>query len=246
MLVEPFKKAFADVFVDLGQRSDQDELLDAPDIPATDLFQNLAELDTINRYLGGHQLTLNGIAKLIGLPGQAASQREWSILDVGCGGGDSLNAIYHWAQSQGLRFTLTGVDLKEDCIRYAREHAVSKDIHWLVSDYRDLHQPYDIVITSLFCHHLSDSQLLGFFQSLKSVARFGFVINDLQRHALAYYGIQVLTQIFSRSHLVKHDAPLSVWRGFRANELRDLFEQAGLHPQIEWQWAFRYLVYGYV
>jgi hypothetical protein len=103
-----------------------------------------------------------------------------------------------------------------------------------------------IGLSSLFCHHLSNDPLLGFFKSLKSVARFGFVINDLQRHALAYYGIQFLTHVFSRSHLVKHDAPLSVWRGFHADELRNLFNQAGLSPQIEWQWAFRYLVYGYV
>jgi 2-polyprenyl-3-methyl-5-hydroxy-6-metoxy-1,4-benzoquinol methylase len=129
-------KLFTKSFVDLNQRSEQDELLDAPDIKQADLFQNLAELDTINRYLGGHSLTLKGLEKLMGLPGQGSRQREWSILDIGCGGGDSLNAIYHWAQSQGLRLTLTGVDLKADCIRYASEHAVSKDIQWLVSDYR--------------------------------------------------------------------------------------------------------------
>jgi hypothetical protein len=78
---------------------------------------------------------------------------------------------------------------------------------------------------------------------MKEHARLGFFINDLQRHWLAYYLIQILTQIFSKSYLVKNDAPLSVARGFRKWEWQSLFSKAALlNCRISWKWAFRYLI----
>ena len=53
----------------------------------------------------------------------------------------------------------------------------------------------------------------------------------------------ILTRLFSRSYLVKHDAPLSVLRGFKKKELEELLNKAGiLNYTIHWKWAFRWLV----
>ena len=71
----------------------------------------------------------------------------------------------------------------------------------------------------------------------------GFYINDLHRHPLAYYFIKSATKIFSRSYLVKNDAPLSVLRGFRKKEWREILQNAGImNYTIKWKWAFRHLV----
>ena len=71
----------------------------------------------------------------------------------------------------------------------------------------------------------------------------GFFINDLHRHWLAYYSIQNITRIFSRSYLVKNDAPLSVARGFKKDEWKELMKNAGIQNySISWRWAFRYLI----
>ena len=71
----------------------------------------------------------------------------------------------------------------------------------------------------------------------------GFFINDLQRHPFAYYSIKWITKIFSRSYMVKNDAPLSVSRGFTKAEWEKIFNSAGIKNFIiEWKWAFRYLV----
>ncbi len=78
---------------------------------------------------------------------------------------------------------------------------------------------------------------------MRSKARTGFFINDLHRHPLAYYSIRWLTGLFSRSYLVKNDAPLSVRRGFSRSELKSLLEAAGItNYSIRWRWAFRWLV----
>jgi hypothetical protein len=71
----------------------------------------------------------------------------------------------------------------------------------------------------------------------------GFFINDLHRHPLAYYSISLLTRLFSKSYLVKNDAPISVLRGFTRDDWKRIFRDAGLdNYSCHWRWAFRWLV----
>ena len=78
---------------------------------------------------------------------------------------------------------------------------------------------------------------------MKENCKTGFFINDLQRHPLAYYSIKWITKLFSRSYLVKNDAPLSVARAFEKKEWEQIFLKAGIkNYSIRWKWAFRYLI----
>ncbi|MGB0430837.1 MAG: hypothetical protein ACPGLV_10210 [Bacteroidia bacterium] len=80
----------------MSERSREEELLDQPGIAAKDLHQNLHELDVINRLLGGHLATLKGIKQII----RRNRQKTWRIIDLGCGGGDSLRAVAKWAKKK--------------------------------------------------------------------------------------------------------------------------------------------------
>jgi hypothetical protein len=78
---------------------------------------------------------------------------------------------------------------------------------------------------------------------MKQNSRVGFFINDLHRNFFAYYSIKFLTGIFSKSYLVKNDAPLSVVRGFSRSELKNLCNKAiAEKATVSWKWAFRYIV----
>jgi hypothetical protein len=80
-------------------------------------------------------------------------------------------------------------------------------------------------------------------QWMQANSNYGFFINDLQRHPLAYFLIKWITRIFSRSYLVRHDAPLSVARGFRRKEWSVILRSSGLASfAVQWKWAFRYLI----
>ncbi len=226
------------------QRSYQAELLDAPDIPRELLFQNLRELDFINKTLGGHSITIAGIKQLV-----TDKNKTYHIVDIGCGGGDALKYIARWARAYGFDVVLTGVDMNADAIAYLNSNCKSfPEIKGRVSDYRDylkFNPSTDIVHCSLFCHHLKDDELKELFFYMKKYADIGFIINDLERNAIAYYSIKLLTRLFNGSSLVKNDAPLSVLRGFKKKELVSLFEEAGINDVIiKWKWAFRYLVVG--
>ena len=74
------------------------------------------------------------------------------------------------------------------------------------------------------------------FHSLKNQAKRGLVINDIHRHPLAYYSIKWLTQLFSKSAMVKFDAPLSVLRAFKKEDLKRILHQAGITTyQLKWK-----------
>ena len=226
-----------------AQRSYQAELLDREDINREDLFQNLRELDLINRYLGGHNVTIAGIKPLL-----SDRKRTYHIADIGCGGGDSMIALAAWGRKNGFKFRLTGVDIKPDVIEYASEFCRHyPEISFVQSDYRDLAttaaEPVDIFMSSLFCHHLNDEQLVGFLSYIHTHATLGFVINDLHRHRIAYYSIMAMTRALNGSVLVQNDAPLSVLRGFSRSELETYLQQAGVKEfELQWKFAFRYLI----
>lgn len=217
------------------------ELLDQTDIPFADIRQNMRELDTINTLLGGHAITLKGMAMLVeGID----RRRPIHLLEIGCGDGNNLRVVARWAKSKGLSVQLTGVDYNPECIAYARQIGANQGIAFICSDYRavELEQQADIIFSSLFCHHFNDAQLVAQLQWMAAHSRVGFFINDLHRHPLAYYSIRLLTRVFSKSYLVKNDAPLSVLRGFSGAEWRHLLQQARVPARVYWRWAFRWLV----
>lgn len=224
-------------------RSYQKELLDQSNIPFADIKRNMQELDFINRHLGGHDITLDGIVAL--LQSNPAFNATWNIVEIGCGGGDNLRAVKEWAQHIKLPVQLTGIDSNEDCIAYAKQQERNSGIAFLHSDYRDVQFAVtpDIIFSSLFCHHFTDEQLVEQLRWMADNSNAGFFINDLHRHPLAFYLIKLLTTLFSRSYLVKNDAPLSVRRGFTKKEWAALFAAAQItRYHCQWRWAFRWLI----
>jgi len=169
------------------------------------------------------------------------------IYEIGSGGGDNLRAVSRFLNKNRIYHSLGGVDLKEDCVRFAENfETLNTAVTYEIADYQMATfpngQPH-IIFNSLFCHHFKDDDLVKMLQWMHKNSEIGFIIADLHRHPLAYYSIKWLTALFSKSYLVKNDAPLSVLRGFSRNELEILLEKAGIKKyKIKWKWAFRWLI----
>ena len=223
-----------------SQRSYQKELLDEDKIPFADIRQNMKELDFINKWLGGHKITVDAFERL------SRGKKKIYVCEIGCGGGDNLAAIYRFCKRKNIDVSITGIDIKKECIDYAKSRtAFPASINWIRSDYQSVTfdiKP-DIIFSSLFCHHFSDIELISQISWMKQNTKVGFFINDLHRNFLAYYSIKLLTGLFSKSYLVKNDAPISVLRGFSKSELKKLGDKAGAEKaEIVWKWAFRFVV----
>ena len=223
------------------QRSYQKELLDGNQVPFVDIQLNMQELKSINKWLGGHKVTIAGIEKILNCKKEL---QELHVVEIGSGGGDNLVAIKTWADKKNIKLQLTGIDINADCIAYARK-GVSNDIQFIHSDYRNyvFNKKPDIIFSSLFCHHFTNEELVVMLQWMHQNSSIGFFINDLHRHPMAYYSIKILTAIFSNSYLVRNDAPLSVLRGFKKKDWKLVFIKAGISNfECEWRWAFRWLL----
>jgi 2-polyprenyl-3-methyl-5-hydroxy-6-metoxy-1,4-benzoquinol methylase len=225
--------------IDLSLRSTLPEKMDDLNAPKTELYQNLRELEVINSLLGGYSVVLGALNSLK-LPG-----KQLGIADLGCGGGDMLRAVAKWAKKKNKEVKLLGVDLNPVMIEYA--NAVSQNfpnIQYRVANVFDdelLNEKLDIVICSLFCHHFEDKQLVLLLKRMRLLAGKAIIINDLHRHSIAYYAIGMLTSLFSKTYMVKHDAKLSVARAFKRREWKQLLASAGItNYTLKWRWAWRW------
>jgi hypothetical protein len=219
-------------------RSDKEELLDDENVPFSDVARNLRELEVINRWLGGYAVSVGAFRYVL------QKSRPEVIVDIGSGGGDLLRHLDKWSRKSGYPVTLYGIDRKAECVSYAQ--TLSADhIQFVCDDYRNVFDRIPdatILHASLFCHHLHNehiSQLISFSRARGAT----LIINDLERHPLAYYSIRFLTRIVPSSHLVRNDAPLSVLRGFRKKEWKELLSAAGAdNYRFRWRWAFRHQI----
>lgn len=225
---------------DLSKRSYEKELLDGEGLPFSAIERNMLELDFINTWLGGHAISIRGLALL------ADGRQRLHICEIGCGGGDNLRVLDRWCRRRGVETRITGIDSNEHCIEVARRRWKGDNADWVHSDYRAVSfggERPDIVFSSLFCHHFTDEELIPQLRWMEGQAGVGWFINDLHRHRAAYHAIRLLTGWFSSSYLVKNDAPLSVLRGFRRREWEDLLGRAGVGGwSVKWKWAFRWLI----
>lgn len=224
-------------------RSDKKEILDEDKIETDELNLNLKELHVINKVLGGYNASLKGLEKIL----NDSVSGQINVLDIGFGGGDSIKVMAKFAKGQRRNVFFYGVDLKPDCVAYATKNLSDLAGKMLIcDDYKNLSSDFldkiDVIHCSLFLHHLTDNQILELFSFCREHNCL-LVINDLDRNPIAYYSIKWLTRIFSRSRLVKNDAPLSVLRGFKKAELINLLKRSGYDKfAIRWVWAFRYLI----
>jgi ubiquinone/menaquinone biosynthesis C-methylase UbiE len=226
--------------INLRNRSNEKELMDADNIPFKAMEQTLKELNIINSRLGGHAITVKGLRQFI------SQEEPLTVCEIGCGGGDNLFAIYKYCSKRNIPVEFIGIDKSAECITFAKQQYPDLPCQWICSDYSIVQfgetKP-DILFSSLFCHHFRDDELVSMMKWLRQNSRKGFFINDLQRHWLAWFLIKWITRFFSKSYLVRNDACVSVARGFHKKEWQHIFKSAGIAPYtIRWKWAFRWLV----
>lgn len=223
-------------------RSSEPEIIDlGPSYYTQEEYDDcLIKLDGIGRWLGGDRATFAALKELDRPPD--------SILDVGCGGGlFTMRLARRYPHAK-----IVGIDLNPSAIDFAkrRMQMLKNPPANLIFETRmegQLAEPaksYDVVLSTLVCHHLSDDHLIDFFARTHHIAKKKVIINDLHRHPLAYVLFKMIGPIFFPNRLVQNDGLLSIRKAFTREELYDLFERAGLRPSqcsINWCWAFRWL-----
>jgi SAM-dependent methyltransferase len=212
--------------LDFSKRAELTELMDAP--CSREVMQAcLRDLSRVNRWFLAYRPTLNWLESL-GLHRFKAPVR---IVDVGCGYGDALRRIEAWAQEHFIQTALVGCDLNADTIAIAAEATPgSSKIEWVAADvfnYQDT-VSIDIVVSSIFTHHLIESDIVRFIQWMEEHARVGWFINDLSRAPIPYHLFKTFSKLARLHPFVQHDGPVSIARAFVPEDWHRMCKAAGL------------------
>lgn len=89
---------------------------------------------------------------------------------------------------------------------------------------------FDFVLASQLLHHFSEEKIVAQLRIWSRLARRAIIVSDLVRHPIAYYGISLVTKLFTRNVMTLTDAPLSVQRAFTMAEWHELFRRAEIGP----------------
>ncbi len=202
--------------------------MDAP-CSAGEMQECLRGIAQINRWTLAYRPTLLWLRALIArLPAKSSPLR---IVDVGCGYGDSLRRIAHWASRRGLEVSLTGVDLNAGAIHAARAATHHGDIRFIHGDAYSLDiTNIDVVLSSLLTHHLEDDEIVRFLQWMEVTARQGWFVNDLHRKIMPYRAFSLLGNVLPLHRFVRHDGLVSIQRSFLHKDWERLVVRSGLSP----------------
>lgn len=227
----------------LAARSREPEWMDTVPVPPGDFAACLGDLARVN-------LVTRAAAPTLGFLRRAT--RDWPrerplrVLDVGSGGGDMLRRIARWGRRRGQALNLMGLDLHpHSTLAAERATPPALPIRYVTGDVFALDPALrpDLILSSLFTHHLDDTDVERFLRLMEARAGRGWFVNDLHRHVLALHGFRALSAAMGWHRFVRHDGAVSVRRAFRPAEWRRLLAEAGIRgARLSWHTPFRLCV----
>ncbi len=229
--------------LDFTTRSDDDELMDTETVDFEEFRGCLVDLARVNRMTFAYRPTLAFFDHL--LPRLRGLNRPLQVVDVGSGYGDMSRKVEAWARHNEIPVKLTGVDLNPWSARAATEatqipDAFDPDVfEWVTDDVFSFapREGIDVVMSSLFTHHLPDPLVARFLAWMDEHARIGWIVNDLHRHPVPYHVFSRFARLARMHRFVQHDGPVSIARAFTAADWARLLKAAGIgHGRAEVQW----------
>jgi hypothetical protein len=138
-----------------------------------------------------------------------------------------LRSVERWAERRGIQVKLTGIDLNPYAARIARELTpASTAIEWITGDAFTFADPVDVVLSSLFTHHLEEAEIVRFLTWSEAVAQCGWFVNDLCREVVPYTLFGLLAKVVRWHRFVQHDGPVSFRRSFREEDWERMLREA--------------------
>ncbi len=226
-----------------ANRRRRPELMDQPGLDAREHARALAGLRRINRVSRSALIYWPEIRRLA----NDKPSSSLRVLDLACGGGDVPIALALRARRSHLDLHIEGCDKSFEATQIARKQAAQHGapVRFFTLDalVDEIPSGYDVVMSSLFLHHLDEHDAARLLERMARAAHKGILINDLVRgpleYVLAWLGCRVLT----RSPIVRHDGPVSVRAAFTVPEVGELARQAGLdNIELTRHWPGRFLL----
>jgi 2-polyprenyl-3-methyl-5-hydroxy-6-metoxy-1,4-benzoquinol methylase len=227
----------------IRQRRRRPEIMDQPDLRPerhVHALRDLARINVLSHSAGILWPELAGLARSL-------APRAVRVLDVATGGGDVPIRLWRRARRAKLDMHLEGCDISPVALEHARNHAAEAGAPVRFFEHDALTGPaltgYDVVMCSLFLHHLDEPEAVAFLRRMAEMANRMVLVNDLRRGWMGLLAAHVVTRLLTTSDVVRVDGPRSVEGAFTRAEARALAERAGLSgARVRSRWPFRWLL----
>jgi SAM-dependent methyltransferase len=170
------------------------------------------------------------------------------VLDLAAGGGDNVRRLAQLARRRGAPIEVHGCDINPTAVAYAQSAADEAGLTGVRFFCLDaVHDPlpagYDVVMCTLFLHHLVEADAVGLLRAMAAAAGKGVMVDDLVRTRWGYVLAWAGGRLFTRSPIIHTDGPLSVRAAFSLDEARELVSRAGLRgATYRRHWPQRFLL----
>ena len=227
----------------LARRHRQPELMDQPGLDPDahrQALDSLGRAHRVGRSAAAIWPAIREVAPRCGRP--------LRILDLACGGGHVVVDLARRCARAGIAVEARGVDRSLVAIDHARALAARAGIGGVTFAALDIAlQPlpdeFDVVLCTLFLHHLDDDGAAALLRRMRDAARHLVVVSDLRRTRLGYLFAWAGCRLLSRSRVFHADGPRSVEAAFIIDEARRLAERSGLTgARIVARWPQRFLL----
>lgn len=228
---------------DIWPRRREPEIMDRPDLDSHLHEQALRGLERINLLSRSCAILWRPIRRLA----RQSPRERLRMLDLATGAGDIPIALWRRARRAGMAIEIEACDRSSHALAHARERAKRHGAEIRFFEWDALGGPlpdaYDIVICSLFLHHLEPDDAVVVLKNMAASARRLVLVNDLRRSSGGWRLAWIGTRLLSTSRVVHVDGPLSVAGAFTCPEALDLAHRAGLDgARIARRWPFRWLL----
>src|SRR5437773_3173220 len=165
---------------------------------------------------------------------RATCDVHWTLLDVGTGSGYIALAVVTAARRHGITLTAIGLEVIPAAARLTRANGVEV----VLGDGGALPfgpKSVDIVIASQVLHHLPRAVAVRWIASFDRVARRAVVLADLRRSRIAMAGAWLAGHALRMGATTRHDAVVSLRRGYTRVELTAMLREAGVSTVAQYR-----------
>jgi SAM-dependent methyltransferase len=211
----------------LRHRSMQAESLDLPGRTEAETATAFHELDRINRLFVFAHPFKSVLPSWLG----AKQCERLNILDIGAGTGLLGKQLTAWAGRRGWDWRFTSLDANPLALKTGDppRSVVGSALQLPFAD-----GSFDLVVASQMTHHLTDGQIVTHWREAWRVTRGAVFFCDLHRNAGLYALVWIGMHLLRVGRTVHRDGLISVRRGFRQDEWRDLAARAEIPGAKIW------------
>jgi len=211
----------------LRERATQAEYCDQPDLPPEEVASSYRQLARFNRLMFVADPFQRLLVRWLG----RKKIQRLSLLDLGAGDGSVGRGIEAWAARHGWDWRVTSLDVSVSALALGKSgRRIAGNVCAL--PFRD--ESFDVVISSQMTHHLTDDETISHFREAWRVAREALFLTDAHRNLGSLCVIWLLLRCLRVTPTFLADGILSVRRGWRVSEWKDLANQAGIPEPRVW------------